>query len=73
MNVSVGGGNPIENLSGLILIEALPSGIRDKVLLQIGKNDLRYSTVLTTTKKIWPHRSEVAAFTGLASELPSEW
>ena len=37
-------------------LEALPVDIKDKVLLQLGENDVTYSQILETAKKIWPHR-----------------
>ena len=52
----VTGNDPMQYMAGLLLLEALPVDIKDKVLLQLGENDVTYSQILETAKKIWPHR-----------------
>ena len=56
LKVSCDGKDPLEYVSGLLLMEALPVNIKENVLLQLGEDDITYSRVLTTAKKIWPSR-----------------
>jgi len=51
------GGNAAELIPGILLLDSLPSNIREHVVMQIG-NDLTYSNVLNTAKKIWPGKVE---------------
>ena len=58
LSVSVAGGNTIEYVKGLTLLEALPTNIRDQVLLHLGE-DLTYAKVLQTAKRICPQPATV--------------
>ena len=61
-----GGGNPLEYVKGLMLLEALPINIRDQVMLFLG-NDLSYSEVLRAAKRIFPQGAsvEIGAYGGV--------
>ena len=50
------GGDPLEYVKGLTLFEALPSNIRDQVMLFLG-NDLSYSEVLRAAKRNSGHNN----------------
>lgn len=61
------GGAACDYVTGVILLDSLPTNIREQVMLQIG-NDLHYSNVLHTAKKIWPTRSESGACAGFQAQ-----
>ena len=59
--------DPIEGISGLILLNALPSTVRDQVTMRLGEQT-SFSNVLTAAKRVWPsssaRRSTCAGFAG---------
>ena len=63
VNVASAGGDPIDYVHGLILLDSLPKSVRDQVVLHLGEN-LTFDEVLTAAKKIWPNKPELSACVG---------
>ena len=61
--ISCDGGDPVECVTGLVLLNALPTKIQDQIKLQIG-NDLTYTNVLSAAQKIWPSMAESSVLAG---------
>lgn len=57
--------DPIEGISGLILLDALPSNVRDLVTMRLGER-ITYTYVLTVAKRVWPSNSSLSACGGIS-------
>ena len=60
------GGSAADYITGMILLDCLPTRIREQVSLMVG-NDLTYSDVLSAAKRIWPGKVENSVCAGFNS------
>lgn len=58
--------DPIDYVSGLLLLDTFPDNIKNQIKLNIG-NDISYRNVLDAARKIWPNNTELSACVGFGA------